>query len=133
MDLRLKKLCFPFGIRWLKLVDNQSLKCPFQNFGTGREERNVTVIFSISAITIFANGNDGNFFLQGWKVVLFEAVVENNREGKGNVLISFNQKVVRKIVITRASIGILAYKVFDKKRRGGKEGNGRRNRADCIL
>lgn len=59
---------------------------------------------------------------------LFEALAENNGEGKGIGLIHFNQEEVTKTVMISANTGVnVAYEVPDKER--AKKDNGRKYKA----
>lgn len=61
---------------------------PLPDFEIGREDLNRTLIFR--KVTTSVNRDDGSLLFQAAKVVPFEAVVENNGEGKGKRLTSFN-------------------------------------------
>lgn len=93
-----------------------------------QEERNqIRRQFSIVA---FVNRNDESFFPQIRKMVLFETLIENNGEGKGDVLTSFKLKEFERPV-TRADIGVkLSKEVPDMGRSMGR--NWRRYGASCI-
>lgn len=94
VDLRLTKPCSSFIMSGQPVAD-----LPFQGFGTGREERNGTVIFGKSAIATFANGDVEKLFPQDRKMVFFEVIMDN---GETDELMNFKQKEDWKTVLTRA-------------------------------
>lgn len=94
-----KKTVLLFHYKVAKGAQQSVADIPFKNFGTRDEQRNRALIIGKSVIATFVNGKPG-------KMIFFKALVENQREGKGNVFTGFNKNEVWKTVQTIAYIGV---------------------------